>query len=600
MVRNRTPSEVEENVGPLERSTREEAFFRMQPWNSLPYDRRGTQALKKYLAKLLCSRIEETFPTFIKDIQSQRIATAADLDALGPSRSTLEQKRALLTKVAHDFHDIARQSLRGRYDHIATNNMKLRMIVREANDVFAREMLKNGHSKAFIEQDENIDKRTLNNDGRDTTVRPSCPTTTNLPFVARQSLWEEDKVVPQSIFFHELYRNYSFEEARLSDYTQSQDSSLFSQHHTNGINSQQAAQAATTPLFGRVIDSKEHPTKPIPSFGSSSLFPTATQAASQPIIFSQRSSDIYQWIRDEIKTSRGTELQGTLNPDILPILFHRQVQKWLGLSQRHFQGVTESSSTAIYHLLATVCMDSSMHAKITTRINQINEHHGKECGLHKLSRRMSDILSGHLQTNNPAFEQKVNHARKLRFQSALERYRISRVQSAAIPTPSTNGQSNGFGAHASTGGSFAPSSAPKATNVNTSGFGSASTTPTNASPANENQLVIDMRDTEALFAELHFSSGQNLENEVHDTLKAYYEIARDDFIEFVNQLVVEPYLNDPKGPVLFFSPVYVASLKDEEIEELAAEDEETVRKRARLEQTLARLSQAEKIAGEYS
>ena len=33
--------------------------------------------------------------------------------------------------------------------------------------------------------------------------------------------------------------------------------------------------------------------------------------------------DIYDWIRLEIKASRGTELRDTMNPGALPALFHK-------------------------------------------------------------------------------------------------------------------------------------------------------------------------------------------------------------------------------------------------------------------------------------
>ena len=41
----------------------------------------------------------------------------------------------------------------------------------------------------------------------------------------------------------------------------------------------------------------------------------------------------------------------------------------------------------------------------------------------------------------------------------------------------------------------------------------------------DHMVVIDMRDTAALYSELHISNSQNLEDEVHDTLQAFYEIA---------------------------------------------------------------------------
>ena len=338
----------------------------------------------------------------------------------------------------------------------------------------------------------------------------------NTPFVVGfQAIETTDSIVNsfQAITSMALYRRFSFEELRLSDYLQAKSSTL----------------------------TKEQPRFP------------------EPI-------DVYQWIRDEIKASRGTELQGTMNPDVLPILFHKQARTWRSISKMHFENVTKIAFKVVCHVLQSECKDSHTRASIEILVGDANKR-SKDGFLALLSERMDDILSKHLQTNNPTFEQKVSEARKKRFHAALERYKKAKVRSVApvnqIPHP----------------------------------FGGSSGSIT--SPADDNQLVIDMRDTGALFAELHMSNSQNLEDEVHDTLKAYYEVARDDFVEYVNQLIVEPYLNDPEGPVLFFSPVYVAGLKDEEIEALAAEDEKTVLKRKTLEETIARLDQAEKIAREY-
>lgn len=92
VVRNRTPSEVEEGIGPMEHSSREQEFFSRKPWYQLPIERRGTEALKKYLAELLCDRIEKVFPTILRDIRSRRNRTAAELEALEVPRTSVEQK----------------------------------------------------------------------------------------------------------------------------------------------------------------------------------------------------------------------------------------------------------------------------------------------------------------------------------------------------------------------------------------------------------------------------------------------------------------------------------------------------------------------------
>ena len=92
VVRNRTPSEVEEAIGPFERYSREQEFFNQGDWIKLPEERRGTEALKSYLAKLLCDRIEKVFPRTINDIGIRRNRTALELEALGVARTSVEQK----------------------------------------------------------------------------------------------------------------------------------------------------------------------------------------------------------------------------------------------------------------------------------------------------------------------------------------------------------------------------------------------------------------------------------------------------------------------------------------------------------------------------
>ena len=599
VVRNRTPSEVEEGIGPMVHSSREQEFFSGKPWYQLPTERRGTEALKKYLAELLCNRIEKVFPTILSDIRTRRNRTAVELEALEVPRTSVEQKRAYLTRIAHGLNQLATQSLRGRYDRIAGHDMKLRMKVRDANDWFASEMNTNGHFLAFSHGP-------LGSNAQAGKVRTHRPAAQTIPFQAHTEREHEGMVSSfQSITSMGPYKDHSFEELRLSHYSQAQPPALSEPFtsapglmfgaptpqnltKTTGQNSGGNIFAASTPPsltkpFGQ--DSSPFASFGIPSatsqsktqatrqnsggFGSlglpdstpqsqtkttgqDSVFPSTSKSPSpsrgNPSI--QKEPDgIYPWIRNEIKTSRGTELQGTMNPDVLPILFHKQAGKWREISESHFKKVSTIAYSATSQALDAVCKDPITRKKIMSLISEVSIR-SKDRFLALLSQRVDHILSRHLQTNNPAFEEKVSEARKRRFHAALERYKTSRQSKVLFPDDG-------------------------------------------------DRLVIDMRDVDALFAELHMSNSLNLEAEVHDTLKAYYEIARDDFIEYVTQLIVEPYLSDPEGPVLFFSPVYVAGLKDEDIQLLGQEDETSVRKRAEKEETLARLNRAEQIAREY-
>lgn len=265
---------------------------------------------------------------------------------------------------------------------------------------------------------------------------------------------------------------------------------------------------------------------------------------------SEGSDNIYHWIRREIDASRGTELQGTLNPGVLMILFHKQAGKWLHVAKAHFESIVRSTRKVLSNILEETECDRITRRRVLPIIYQAGETQEEE-KLILLNKRMHDLTSKHLQTNNSAFLDKVAKARLQRFQMALHRYQQATFSAQGVDH-------------------------------------------------DESKLVIDMRNTAALFSELHMSSSRNLENDMHDTLKAYYEIARDDFIEFVTQLVVEKFVDNERGPVLLFSPGYISSLSDEAISTLATEDEALLRERAEKEETLARLKRAEKIAVRYA
>ena len=270
----------------------------------------------------------------------------------------------------------------------------------------------------------------------------------------------------------------------------------------------------------------------------------------------QQDAEIYRWIRKEIQANRGTELQGTLNPDVLPLLFHQQAHKWGDVAEKHFFSVEKTTMAVMKGILENTHCDQITKKKIWPRIQDAGSSAEKE-KLQSLQNHVHDIVSRHLQTSSSSFEEKVAEARFLRFRAALDRYRISQNAKKAAVSDGTSDISDNF-------------------------------------------FIVDMRDTAALFSELHMSNSRNLENEIHDTLKAYYEIARDDFIEYVTQHIVENFINNEQGPVLMFSPLYVAGLSDEDIQDLAREDEVVVKERDQKEATLERLKRAERIALRYA
>lgn len=151
VVRNRTPAEAECGIVAHERDVREQGFFNNLPWNILPKSRRGVQALKKFLADLLCARIQMGFPSMLETIQSRRSEAASELDALGTPRKSLSQKRDYIAEIARKFNKEASLTLDGRYGSLKNDKLKLRREIRDANDVFMREIKLNGHLIPFSE-----------------------------------------------------------------------------------------------------------------------------------------------------------------------------------------------------------------------------------------------------------------------------------------------------------------------------------------------------------------------------------------------------------------------------------------------------------------
>ena len=223
VVRNSTPLEAQSSLEPLERQWIEESFFRDLPWNALPEHRRGTQALKEYLADLLCSRIKENFPLMLSTIRSRIKNTQSRLETLGSTRETIDQKRIYLTKLSQDFHLAASQALRGRYEPSTADSVKLRRLVREANDAFAKEMKEYGHTVPFLEipnVQEGVKKS--NQQVKNSIFMTSTPNDTNVG----NGKEEFPRFVERDQSGVRLYQDYySAEEIRLNKYEKSSKSS---------------------------------------------------------------------------------------------------------------------------------------------------------------------------------------------------------------------------------------------------------------------------------------------------------------------------------------------------------------------------------------
>ena len=80
--------------------------------------------------------------------------------------------------------------------------------------------------------------------------------------------------------------------------------------------------------------------------------------------------------------------------------------------------------------------------------------------------------------------------------------------------------------------------------------------------------------------------------EIHDYLKAYYEVAITHFTDDIARSVVESDLIGRTGPLHYFRPSLIGGLSDEELANIAAETSLVASKRAEYDAKAERLKQA--------
>src|SRR3954452_21038587 len=93
VVRNRSVDEMKTGVSSQQRHLKEEELFNRDPWDTLPRDRRGTEALKTFLANLLCKEIQDIFPQVLRELKGKKSKISSELESLGRPRALIVEKR---------------------------------------------------------------------------------------------------------------------------------------------------------------------------------------------------------------------------------------------------------------------------------------------------------------------------------------------------------------------------------------------------------------------------------------------------------------------------------------------------------------------------
>ncbi|KAL6866853.1 P-loop containing nucleoside triphosphate hydrolase protein [Trichoderma novae-zelandiae] len=135
------------------RNQQEQALFGQAPWNALPSDRVGIAALQSRIRHLLMDRTRAEFPLVKTEIM-QNLKRSQELRAdMGESRSTTDQQRAYVGKVASKFTRLKNYGLDAYYtrdDFFEDPETRLITRIRTINEAFALVMRDKGHTRKFF------------------------------------------------------------------------------------------------------------------------------------------------------------------------------------------------------------------------------------------------------------------------------------------------------------------------------------------------------------------------------------------------------------------------------------------------------------------
>ncbi|KAM0236353.1 hypothetical protein ACHAPO_004985 [Fusarium lateritium] len=162
VVKNRSADDT--SSSPEERTRSEKEFFSQAPWTKLSPDRLGIPALKIRVQQLLMDRTKSEFPKVRGDLASLLKENETLLKDMGEARSTTEQQRIYIGRIASQFIRIKHCGLDGTYSREALfdtpSDLKLITRIREINEEFAKSIYNWGETRKFRRPGEEADSET--------------------------------------------------------------------------------------------------------------------------------------------------------------------------------------------------------------------------------------------------------------------------------------------------------------------------------------------------------------------------------------------------------------------------------------------------------
>ena len=249
--------------------------------------------------------------------------------------------------------------------------------------------------------------------------------------------------------------------------------------------------------------------------------------------------DFAAWINDVYLQSRGLDL-GTFNANLVSMAFAEQSRKWGDMTKIYMSRVIVTIHRFIAAALRSVCPEEQARGQLWSAIlESLLERY-------KMAMAQASLLIEVEQRKQP-------YTLNRRFAEELSKARGYRVTELLRPKARKDGRKYG-----------------------------------------ELQFMVNLDDI-AKAAEGK-SNVEQLQEEIHDILHAYYYLALDRFIDNVFQLAVDYcLLHGPSSPLKVFTQDWVINLESEQLELIVGETKSAKRRRSKLVKKIEDLSNALKI-----
>jgi hypothetical protein len=254
--------------------------------------------------------------------------------------------------------------------------------------------------------------------------------------------------------------------------------------------------------------------------------------------------DFLEKIKSQMNELQASQLSGVINPDILPIMYRMQVEKWEKIARTHLEQVLKTVQTCYEAILQHLCPRDDMrilYAELQKLLRPIFDKTVQEA-MAELDAYCERVLRPHmLQTLNPEWARQLDGWKRFRSYDITSKYECT-LQSLSEVT---------------------------------------------------------REDWYSGFYDRHArGSPENMATEVHDHIHVFYNLTLETFVNHVNVCIIENLVSRDDGPLRGLTSTFLTELSEQEVDRMAGESKQTVLGRMRLNSKISELTEALSITRE--